>query len=180
MGGISQHGGKPAPPAGAERSSALQPFSPSGGALHGVCCHGCKPQRKILSHRSQPSPSSYFNLVNYGRSLCSRRGNAEGRDMPGGRMPSVHGRLYENSFCITVRLSCSAVVARTGPRWNGCRPGARGRSHRKKRVSIFDQQSHYVIENKGSEKRTKPNKAKFGGWGNRRRGARAAACSLPP
>ena len=32
---------------------------------------------------------------------------------------------------------------------------------RKKRVSIFDEQSHYVIENKGSEKRTKPNEAVF-------------------
>ena len=32
---------------------------------------------------------------------------------------------------------------------------------RKKRVSIFDEQSHYVIENKGSEKRTKPNKADY-------------------
>jgi hypothetical protein len=28
-------------------------------------------------------------------------------------------------------------------------------------VSKFDEQSHYVIENKGSEKRTKPNKANF-------------------
>jgi len=33
----------------------------------------------------------------------------------------------------------------------------------KKRVSIFDEQSHYVIENKGSGKRTKPNKANFVG-----------------
>jgi hypothetical protein len=40
----------------------------------------------------------------------------------------------------------------------------------KKRVSKFDEQSHYVIENKRSEKRTKPNKAKFGGWENRLRG----------
>jgi hypothetical protein len=29
-------------------------------------------------------------------------------------------------------------------------------------VSIFDERSHYVIENKGSAKRTKPNKANFG------------------
>jgi hypothetical protein len=29
-------------------------------------------------------------------------------------------------------------------------------------VSIFDEQSHYIIENKGSAKRTKPNKANFG------------------
>ena len=31
----------------------------------------------------------------------------------------------------------------------------------KKRVSIFDERSHYVIENKGSAKRTKPNEANF-------------------
>jgi len=31
----------------------------------------------------------------------------------------------------------------------------------KKRVSIFDEQRRYVVENKESEKRTKPNKADF-------------------
>jgi hypothetical protein len=31
----------------------------------------------------------------------------------------------------------------------------------KKRVSIFDEQSHYVIENKDSGLRTKPNKPNF-------------------
>ena len=32
---------------------------------------------------------------------------------------------------------------------------------KEKRLSIFDEQSHYVIENKGLAKRTKPNKANF-------------------
>jgi hypothetical protein len=31
-------------------------------------------------------------------------------------------------------------------------------------VSKFDEQSHYVIENKGRRKRTKPNEANFAGW----------------
>jgi hypothetical protein len=31
----------------------------------------------------------------------------------------------------------------------------------KKRVSIFDERSHHVIENKGLAKRTKPNEAIF-------------------
>ena len=41
--------------------------------------------------------------------------------------------------------------------------GAHGAKEQKKRVSIFDEQSHYVIENKGSVKRTKPNKADLTG-----------------
>jgi hypothetical protein len=49
-------------------------------------------------------------------------------------------------------------------------PVVRRGGGRKKRVSIFDERSHYVIENKGSAKRTKPNEANFGGWENRLRG----------
>jgi hypothetical protein len=37
------------------------------------------------------------------------------------------------------------------------------RNPQKKRVSIFDERSHYVIENKGSGKRTKPNEANVDG-----------------
>jgi hypothetical protein len=33
--------------------------------------------------------------------------------------------------------------------------------YQKKRLFIFDEQSHYVIENTGSRLRTKPNKANF-------------------
>ena len=36
-----------------------------------------------------------------------------------------------------------------------------GESHRKKRVSKFDERSHHVIENKRSRLRTKPNEANF-------------------
>jgi hypothetical protein len=39
--------------------------------------------------------------------------------------------------------------------------GHHPRSPQKKRVSNFDERSHYVVENKGSAKRTKPNKANF-------------------
>ena len=39
--------------------------------------------------------------------------------------------------------------------------GRRGDAGRKKRVSKFDEQSHYAIENKGPGLRTKPNKAKL-------------------
>jgi hypothetical protein len=38
---------------------------------------------------------------------------------------------------------------------------ADGGSSRKKRLFIFDERSRYVIENKGSAKRTKPNEADF-------------------
>ena len=37
------------------------------------------------------------------------------------------------------------------------------RCPQKKRVSIFDERSRYVIENKGSAKRTKPNEANYSG-----------------
>ena len=46
-------------------------------------------------------------------------------------------------------------------RW--LRRRAQGGEDQKKRVSIFDEQSHYVIENKDSALRTKPNKANFFG-----------------
>ena len=41
--------------------------------------------------------------------------------------------------------------------------GTQGGEIRKKRVSNFDERTHYVIENKGSGKRTKPNEANFVG-----------------
>jgi len=43
-------------------------------------------------------------------------------------------------------------------------PAAAGAA--KERMSNFDEQSHYVVENKGSGKRTKPNKPKFRRWEN--------------
>jgi hypothetical protein len=41
--------------------------------------------------------------------------------------------------------------------------GCAGWQGRKKRVSIFDEQSRYIIENKGPRLRTKPTKANFAG-----------------
>jgi hypothetical protein len=40
----------------------------------------------------------------------------------------------------------------------------------KKRVSKFEEQSHYVIQNKWSVKKQSQNKAILGGWENRRCG----------
>jgi hypothetical protein len=57
-----------------------------------------------------------------------------------------------------------------GPRQNhgadaasfcGCSAAAEGRSTQIKRLFNFDERSRYVIENKGSAKRTKPNEADF-------------------
>ena len=58
--------------------------------------------------------------------------------------------------------------------------GLVGRKLRKKRVSNFDEQSRYVIENKGSAKQTKPNKADFFEGENLAPGAVAArfACGV--
>ena len=49
----------------------------------------------------------------------------------------------------------------------------------KKRVSKFDQQSHYVIENKGSGKRTKPNEANFVGGKPLRAGSPDCSSKVP-
>ena len=88
---------------------------------------------------------------------------AEGRSLTVEVGRSDHGRDARG----TAGLIC---VARPSWPWVHGRD-ARGtavalRGTRKKRVSKFDERSHYVIENKGSAKRTKPNKANFPSGGS--------------
>ena len=93
--------------------------------------------------------------------MCIRQGDAEGSGAPSGRMSWFPGSWRENSFGSADPCS---VPARShpwdGPR-NGSLQGAEWRFRRKKRVSKFDERSRYVIENKGSRLRTKPNEANF-------------------
>ena len=74
---------------------------------------------------------------------------------------------YEKAIMGEPAPARSVTVGRSGPR-AGNGPGtpvpesAHGARRQKKRVSIFDEQSRYVIENTGLRLQTKPNKADFG------------------
>ena len=62
---------------------------------------------------------------------------------------------------MTIRFELSTISrSQSGATASGTGEG------RKKRVSNFDEQSHYVVETKGPRKRTKPNKPKFRRWEN--------------
>jgi len=81
--------------------------------------------------------------------------------------PGTHGlrhglsSLAPTGFRVGMEYSLFPHGLRHGPHFFGPAGPCGGAARRKKRVSNFDQQSHYVTENKGSGKRTKPNKANF-------------------
>jgi hypothetical protein len=106
---------------------------------------------------------------------CAKTASATPSAGPG-RSAMIGG--VELSIILSRRgTTVSAGVARTS---RPCSAGARSRSLQKKRVSNFDEQSRYVIETKGSGKRTKPNKANLVGGKDCKNGRAAvqSACFI--
>jgi len=69
------------------------------------------------------------------------------------------GKEPDRTFRGTSRRSRGA--SGEAPAWKRSVSSNEALRSRKKRVSIFDERSHYVIENKDSGLRTKPNKPNF-------------------
>ena len=87
-----------------------------------------------------------------GRKVAANRGNAlqsTGPRPSEGKRPATQ-RPEGRAACSDIGGKFAETIAQAAcTRWRGS----------KKRVSNFDERSHYVIENKRSGKRTKPNKA---------------------
>ena len=141
------------------------------------------PQQKNLSRPSRLYPWSHFDPISYGQSLCrwpEWPGAAEKSRISAG--PCRHAKRNMREACPSDGRRRDAPVGRltkTAARHKRGVPPERHLSgdasprrlyeghgvtkFAKKRVSKFDERSHYVIENKGSGKRTKPNEANFAG-----------------
>jgi len=100
--------------------------------------------------------------------LLLKRPNASERKLAANRrnaLKSTGPRPSEGKGHATRRLEGRAACPDLGGRFAGAiaQGACAGWRGSKKRVSNFDERSHYVIENTGSGKRTKPNEANCGG-----------------